>query len=65
MENEESTWNTINTKTDYSSSTINKYLNSLQNRGIVSYNDKLYLLEDQMLKVWLEYEKECRGFYPL
>lgn len=64
MENEEPTWNTINTKTDFSTSTINKYLNSLQNKGIVSYKDKQYLLEDQMIKAWLKHEKETRGFYP-
>jgi len=64
MENEQSTWNTINTKTDFSTSTVNKYLNSLQNKGIVSYKNKLYLLEDGMIKAWLEHEKECRGFYP-
>ena len=64
MENEESTWNTINNKTQYSTSTINKYLNSLQNKGIVSYKNRMYILEDQMIKAWLEHEKETRGFYP-
>jgi len=64
MENDETTWNTIDSKTDFSTSTINKYLNSLQNKGIVSYKNKLYLLEDQMIKAWLEHEKEIRGFYP-
>ena len=64
MENEQPTWNILNTKTDFSTSTINKYLNSLQNKGIISYKNKLYLLEDQMIKSWLEHEKETRGFYP-
>lgn len=45
IENEEITWNTINIKTDYSTSIINKYLNSLQNKGIVSYKDKQSMLE--------------------
>lgn len=63
LENEESTWNTLYTKTEFSTSTINKYLNSLQNKGIVSYKNKLYVLEDQMIKAWLEHEKETRGFY--
>ncbi len=63
LENEETTWNTLYTKTEFSTSTINKYLNSLQNKGIVSYKNKLYVLEDQMIKAWLEHEKETRGFY--
>lgn len=64
IKNDEATWKLINEKTDYSTSTINKYLNSLQNKGIISYKDNLYLLEDQMIKAWLEHEKETRGFYP-
>jgi len=64
MENDQTTWNILDSKTDFSTSTINKYLNSLQNKGIVSYKNKLYILEDQMIKAWLEHEKQTRGFYP-
>ena len=48
----------------YSKGTVIKYLETLQNKGIMEYIDKNYEITDQMLKSWLKYKKETEGYYP-
>ncbi|MBQ6220455.1 MAG: ATP-binding protein [Methanosphaera sp.] len=48
----------------YSKGTVIKYLETLQNKGIIEYIDKNYEITDQMLKSWLKYKKETEGYYP-
>ena len=52
-------------KTNLSRSTFNKYLTNLKYKGIVTYIGKKYAIEDDMLKTWLQHEKEVNGFYPI
>lgn len=47
----------------YSKGTIIKYLEYLQNKGIIEYLDKNYKITDLMLKSWLVYKKETEGYY--
>jgi len=48
----------------FSRSTFNKYLTSLKYKGIVASIEK-YVIEDDMLKNWLQYKKEVNGFFPI
>lgn len=50
--------------TTFSTATVSKYLNNLENKGIFKNDNEFYLLEDLMIKTWLEHEKENRGVYP-
>ena len=59
------TWTELLEKTNISRGTYNKYLTSLKDKGIISYTNQRYFIEDEMLKIWLKYEKEVYGFYPL
>ena len=47
-----------------SKNTIIKYLDSVSNKGIVSYNNK-YTLDDKMLETWLKHKKDTDGYLPL
>lgn len=59
------TWSELLEKTNSSRGTFNKYLTSLKDKGIISYTNHKYSIEDEMLKTWLNYEKEVYGIYPL
>ena len=59
------TWSELLEKTNISRGTFNKYLTSLKDKGIISYTNQKYSIEDEMLKTWLNYEKEVYGIYPL
>ena len=59
------TWSELLEKTNISRGTFNKYLTSLKDKGILSYRNQKYSIEDEMLKTWLNYEKEVYGIYPL
>lgn len=48
----------------YSKGTVIKYLDSLQNKGIIDYINRNYEISDKMLKSWLKYKKEMEGYYP-
>ncbi len=65
IEDKTLTWTKLNEKTNFSKPTLNKYLTSLEDKGIVVYKNNEYYVEDQMLTNWLIYEKENRGFYPI
>ena len=59
------TWIELLEKTNISRGTFNKYLTILKDKGILSYRNQKYSIEDEMLKTWLNYEKEVYGIYPL
>ncbi len=57
-------WTEILKTIGFSSKTLNKYLNTLQNKGILDYADKNYYFIDVMLRRYLELEKKNKGVYP-
>lgn len=59
------TWSQLLEKSGVSRGSLNKYLTSLKDKGIVEYRGNEYYIEDQMLKTWLKHEKEVNGFYPI
>ena len=66
LENGELDWTTLVNKTSFSKVTLNKYIDSLSNKGIIEYShDKRYYLADKMLEKWLKVKYETRGKYPL
>lgn len=65
-DNDNLTWNELLEHSNYSKSTLTKYIDSLNNKAIIKYtNEKRYCLNDQMLKTWLKYKKETEEQYPL
>jgi DNA-binding IclR family transcriptional regulator len=58
------TWTQLSNRVSFSDATLIKYLDHLNNKGILCYNNKKYELEDKMLKLWLVHEKEINGKYP-
>lgn len=66
VENDKLSWNELLNALSYSKATLTKYIDSLNNKGIVKYTyDKQYSLNDQMLRTWLIHKKETEGNYPL
>ena len=65
VDEESLTWSRLLEKTNISRGTFNKYLKDLQYKGIISYTNQQYAIEDEMLKTWLKHEKEVYGIYPL
>jgi len=64
LENEKMSWNDLMSKISYSKSTIIKYVEILNNRGIIDHYYNRYVISDSMLKTWLKYKKEMDGHYP-
>lgn len=64
MTHEKLTLTELINNTEYSKLTIIKYLQSLQNKGVIEYYNKKYEVSDPMLKSWLNYKKETEGYYP-
>ena len=65
IENDTLTWTLLENKISFSKPTLNKYLTSLEDKGIVVYKNNEYYVEDKMLIRWLKHEKQYRGFYPI
>lgn len=65
VEEDSLTWSELLEKTNISRGTFNKYLTNLKDKGILSYRNQKYSIEDDMLKTWLNHEKEVYGIYPL
>lgn len=65
VEEDSLTWSELLEKTNISRGTFNKYLTILKDKGIIGYTNQKYSIEDEMLKTWLNYEKEVYGIYPL
>lgn len=57
-------WSELEKSSDMAPATLNKYLKTLQDKGIINYYDGRYALEDLMLETWLNHEKERTGVYP-
>ena len=65
-DNDYLTWNELLDRTNYSKSTLSKYIESLNNKAIIKYTkDNTYSLNDMMLKTWLKHKKEMEGQYPI
>ena len=58
-------WKYLTKKLDYSTTTLSKYLDSLNNKGIIKYYVNEYVLSDIMLERWLKIKYENEGKYPL
>lgn len=66
VENNELTWNELLKKCNFSKATLSKYIDSLNNQGIIRYNfNDTYVLNDEMIRTWLSYKKENEGQYPI
>lgn len=65
VEEKSLSWTDLYNHTSLTRGTFNKYLENLRNKGIVSYYNKEYQLEDRMLATWLLHEREVNGIYPL
>jgi transcription initiation factor IIE alpha subunit len=63
-DNNDLSWNDLIEKTGFSKATLTKYIESLNDKAILTYNDRRYSLNDQMLKTWLKHKKEIDGQYP-
>ena len=59
-----STWSELEKNLDMAPATLNKYIKTLQDKGIINYYDGKYSIEDLMLETWLNHEKERTGVYP-
>lgn len=64
LNKEDISWSELERNLDMSSTTLTKYIRTLQDKGIINYFDSNYNLEDLMLKTWLNHEKERTGVYP-
>ncbi len=58
------TWSDLEKNLDMAPATLNKYIKTLQDKGIINYYNGKYSLEDLMLETWLNHEKERTGVYP-
>lgn len=64
LENDSISWDELIELIPYSKTTILKYVDILNNRGIIDHYYNKYELADNMLKLWLNYKKEMDGHYP-
>lgn len=65
-DNNELAWNELLEKCSFSKATLTKYIDSLNNQGMIKYTYKnTYSLNDSMIKTWLKHKKETEGQYPL
>ena len=64
LENDSMSWDELIKLMPYSKTTILKYVDILNNRGIIDHYYNKYELSDNMLKTWLNYKKEMDGHYP-
>lgn len=52
--------------TEYSTTTLSKYLEQLNNKSLLRYTrNKDYVINDPMLESWLKNKKETEGHYPV
>ena len=65
-DNDDLTWNELLEKCSFSKATLTKYIDSLNNQGMLKYTyHNTYALNDNMIKTWLKHKKETEGQYPL
>lgn len=66
VDNDSLSFKELLSMTKYSSTTLSKYLEQLNNKSIVKYTkNKDYVINDSMLKSWLKNKKETEGHYPV
>lgn len=65
VENKKLTWTEILNKSKCSRGTMNKNLDSLINKGIISSRKKNYYIESIFLTAWLKQKKENNRYYPI
>ncbi|MDD6256597.1 MAG: AAA family ATPase [Methanobrevibacter boviskoreani] len=66
VDNDSLSFKELLTMTKYSSTTLSKYLEQLNNKSLLKYNrDNDYVINDSMLKSWLKNKKETEGHYPV
>ena len=65
VEEDSLSWTELFNALNMSRSTFNKYLISLKDKGLISYANRKYSIDDDMVKTWLKREKEVYGVYPL
>lgn len=66
VDNDSLSFKELLSMTKYSSTTLSKYLEQLNNKSLVKYNrNNDYVINDSMLKSWLENKKETEGHYPV
>ena len=58
-------WSELMKTLPFSKSTILKYVDILNNRGIIDHYLNKYIITDEMLISWLKYKKEMLGHYPI
>lgn len=60
------TGNELLKKCNFSKATLYKYIDSLNNQGMIKYTyENKYALNDEMIRTWLRHKKETEGQYPL
>ncbi len=64
VENGPQTWSELLEKVDFTRGTLAKYLDILKNKGLISSDEKRYLLDDHLLEVWVKNKKISDGYYP-
>ncbi|MBE6494409.1 MAG: ATP-binding protein [Methanosphaera stadtmanae] len=64
IEKNQLSWTEILDQTGYSKATVSKYIALLNNKGIIEFNNKKYVLTDRMLKTWLKNKEKMDGQYP-
>ncbi|RAP47855.1 MAG: ATPase [Methanosphaera sp. rholeuAM6] len=57
-------WTELMNETGYSKATVSKYISLLNNKGIIEFSNKKYVLTDKMLKTWLKNKEKMEGQYP-
>jgi len=64
MDKKQLSWTEILNETGYSKATVSKYISLLNNKGIIEFNNKKYVLTDIMLETWLKNKEKMEGQYP-
>ncbi len=57
-------WTELMENTALSRGTLSKYLDVLKNKGIITVEEKMYMIGDLMLDAWLEHRNNVDGYYP-
>lgn len=66
VEHDELTWTQLLEKCNFSKATLAKYIDSLNNQGIIKFTyENKYALNDEMIRTWLKHKKETEGQYPI
>ena len=64
IKNNPQTWSELLNHVNFSRGTMAKYLDILKNKGIISLDNKKYVIDDHLLETWLKIKNEVDGYYP-